>query len=278
MYEVIKALNNNALLVKKEQEVKEYVLLGNGIGFHYKPGMKFDEIPNTKIYELQEETEKGPSIELIQSVDPMYLEISHEIIALAEAKFSTIDAHILLPLADHIAFAIERIKSNMDIANPFANDIRLLFPEEYEIAHQAQAIIESYSGYQVSEDELGYITLHIHSARSDERVDQSMLVAVIVNESIKQIEKESKIEIDVRSLSYSRLLMHMKYMLARLATGEKLNLDMEEYTKTNFPYAYDIAKHICHRIEQVLHKQVPVIEIGYLALHIERIRSLEASS
>lgn len=277
MYEVIKVLNNNALLVKTENGT-EYVLLGSGIGFHYKPNMVFDEIANTKIYELQEETEKGPAMNIIESVDPTYLEISHEIIALAEAKFSQIDAHILLPLADHIAFAIERIKSDMDIANPFANDIRLLFPEEYEVALLGQAIIKKYSGYEVSEDELGYITLHIHSARSDERVDQSMLIAVIVNESIKQIEKECDMNIDVRSLSYSRLLMHMKYMLARLTTGEKLNLDMEEYTKTNFPYAYAIAQHICHRIEQVLHKRVPVIEIGYLALHIERIRSMEASS
>lgn len=274
MYVVVKVLNNNALLAKKDAQNTEYVLVGSGIGFHRKPGESFEDIAGAKIYELQKETDKGPSMAIINSVDPMYLEISNEIIALAQEKFPDLDTNILLPLADHIAFAIERVKNNMDIANPFSNDIRLLFPEEFDIAMAGQSIIEHYCGTKVSEDELGYVTLHIHAARSDEKVDQSMLVAVIVNESIKEIEEECNIKIDVRSLSYSRLLMHMKYMLARLASGEKLNLDMEEYTKTNFPYSYQTAKNICRRIQDVVHKQVPTIEIGYLALHIERIRSL----
>lgn len=274
MYEVVKVLNNNALLARKETQNQEVIFLGNGVGWNRKPKERFDELPNAKVYELQKETDKGPSLQIVNSVDPMFLEISGEIIALAQTHFPDLDTNILLPLADHIAFAIERIKSDMDIANPFANDIRLLFPEEYEIAKTGQSIIQTYSGYLVSEDELGYITLHLHAARSDEKVDQSMLVAVIVNESIKEIEAECAIKIDIRSLAYSRLLMHMKYMLARLASGERLNLDMEEYTKTNFPYAYETAKHICAKIQTVLHKPVPTIEIGYLALHIERIRSL----
>lgn len=274
MYVIEKVLNNNAILVKKDGGDAEYVLLGNGIGFHQKPGQVCDEASAAKCYKLQKETDKGPSMEILNTVDPIFLEISNEIITLARVHFPDLDTNILLPLADHIAFAIERIRQQMDIANPFSNDIRLLFPEEYEIAVQGQKIIEHYTGVCVSEDELGYITLHLHAARSDEKVDQGMLIAVIVNESIKEIEAECNISIDDRSLSYSRLLMHMKYMLARLAKGEKLHLDMEDYTKTNFPYAYESAQHICQKIQNVLHKQVPAIEIGYLALHIERIRSI----
>lgn len=276
MYRVVKVLNNNALLAEDTKEHKELIFLGKGVGFQKKIEDEFDELPQAKIYELQKETDKGPGMQIINSVDPLYLEISNEIIALAETKFTSIDENILLPLADHIAFAIERIKNDMDIANPFANDIRLLFPEEFEVAQAGRDIIKERIGYQISDDELGYITLHVHSARSNDKVDKSMLVAVIVNESIKEIEKECNIVIDVRSLSYSRLLMHMKYMLARLDSGEKLNLDMEEYTKTNFPYAYQVARRICQRIEATIHQRVPNIEIGYLALHIERIRSIES--
>lgn len=276
MFRVVKVLNNNALLAKDSVENAEVIFLGKGVGFQKKTDDEFMELANAKIYKLQKDTDKGPAMKIINTVDPLYLEISNDIIALAEARFGNIDANILLPLADHIAFAIERIKNNMDIANPFANDIRLLFPEEYEIALAGRAIIQERCGYEVSDDELGYVTLHVHSARSSDKVDKSMLVAVIVNESIKEIEKEYQMQIDIRSLSYSRLLMHMKYMLARLDSGEKLNLDMEEYTKKNFPYAYSIAETICHRIEQTIHQHVPRIEIGYLALHIERIRNIES--
>ena len=271
MYNVIKVLNNSVLLATCESSNREVILLGKGIGFQYKANNEIKDLSDMRIYELQDMTSKGSSMQIIDKVDPSYLEIAHEIIALAERKFNTIDANILLPLADHIAFAIERIKQKMDIVNPFANDIRLLFPDEYEIALAGKKRIEEITGMEISEDEVGYITLHVHAALGHDQVDKSMLVAVIINDSIKSIEEDCNIKIDVRSISYSRLLMHIKYMLARLEQKEKLNLDMEDYTKTNFPYSYDVAKRICVRIGQTIHQSVPRIEIGYLALHIERV-------
>ena len=135
---------------------------------------------------------------------------------------------------------------------------------------QGKAIIQERCGYAINEDEVGYITLHIHSALG-EQVDEGMLIAVIINESIQQVEAECGLTIDVHSLSYTRLLTHMKYLLARLREGEVLALDMEDYTRSSFPYSYQVAQHIIERIERTLHKQVPKVETGYLAMHIERV-------
>ena len=109
-----------------------------------------------------------------------------------------------------------------------------------------------------------------HSAMG-EKVDEGMLAAVIVNESIQQIEQECGLSIDVNSLSYSRLLTHMKYLMARLRENETLTLDMEEYTKNAFPYSYQVAAHIIERLSRTLNREVPQIETGYLAMHIERV-------
>ena len=79
-----------------------------------------------------------------------------------------------------------------------------------------------------------------------------MLAAVIVNESIQQIEQECGLSIDVNSLSYSRLLTHMKYLMARLRENETLTLDMEEYTKNAIPYSYQVAAHIIERLSRTL--------------------------
>ena len=203
-------------------------------------------------------------------MDPLYLEISAEIVELAEREFGEIDRNILVPLADHIAFAITRIRSKMNITNPFSNDIRLLYPREYEVAQKGRQIILARVHEDINEDEVGYITLHIHSAMG-EKVDEGMLAAVIVNESIQQIEQECGLSIDVNSLSYSRLLTHMKYLMARLRENETLTLDMEEYTKNAFPYSYQVAAHIIERLSRTLNREVPQIETGYLAMHIERV-------
>ncbi len=277
MAKIIRILNHNAVIVHDVQDNRVLLLLDRGIGFGRKVNEQLNPPYTGKIYELQKETTKGPTKDVLSHLEPMYLEISSEIITIAEKHFENIDRNILLPLADHIAFAITRIKSGMNITNPFVNDICLLYPEEYEVAKQGKQIIYERCGYEINEDEVGYITLHIHSAMG-EQVDEGMLVAVIVNESIQQVERECGVEIDVHTLSYSRLLTHMKYLLARLRDGEVLALDMEEYTKTNFPYSYDVAKHIIERIERTIHKEIPKVETGYLALHIERVCKNEPST
>ncbi|MEI3578621.1 MAG: PRD domain-containing protein [Acutalibacteraceae bacterium] len=135
---------------------------------------------------------------------------------------------------------------------------------------QGKAIIQERCGYTINEDEVGYITLHIHSALG-EQVDEGMLIAVIINESIQQVEEECGLSIDVHSLSYTRLLTHMKYLLARLREGEMLALDMEDYTRNAFLILIRWRRTSSHGSRRTLHRQVPKIETGYLAMHIERV-------
>ncbi len=270
MAKIIRILNHNAVIVHEPLENRVLLLLDKGVGFGRKINEQMNPPYSGRVYELQKETSKGATKEVLSHLEPVYLEISSEILTLAEERFQGIDRNILLPLADHIAFAITRIKSGMNITNPFANDIRLLYPKEYETAMQGRKIIHERCGYEINEDEVGYITLHIHSAMG-EQVDEGMMVAVIINESIQQVEAECHVSIDVHSLSYSRLLTHMKYLLARLRKGEELTLDMEEYTRKSFPYSYKVAQHIIERVERTLHQSVPKVETGYLAMHIERV-------
>lgn len=117
-------------------------------------------------YETHDLPEKGPLTELIKNIAPVYLEIAHEIIVEGEERFQKLDNHILLPLADHIAFAIERIEENLDFKNPFTNDIRFLYEQEFQVGIKGKEVIEEKMGYVVSDDEVGYIALYIHSAIS----------------------------------------------------------------------------------------------------------------
>lgn len=269
MHRIQKVLNHNTLMVEDQQQ--SYLVIDKGIGFGKKSN-EWIEIPTSStIYLLQSQTERGSSQNIVERVEPIFLEISHEILRCAEKKFGKIDKNILLPLSDHIAFAIERIKENLSISNPFSNEIRLLNPEEYEIALQAKDIILKKTGYLMNEEELGYITLHIHSAISDDKIDESMQIALIVKESIEKVEEQFHIQIDAQSLSYSRLLTHLKYMIMRIKKEEKLTLDMDEFVLSKYPTAYHVAEDILKRISVILQMSIPRIEVGFLGLHIQRI-------
>ena len=89
------------------------------------------------------------------------------------------------------------------------------------------------------------------------------------------IEKETGKKIDVISLSYNRLMNHIKYMVARAMTGEDLRINMNEYIESKFPEAYMTAKKVCDMLGKSIGKELDEMEIGYLAMHIERIYSEE---
>ena len=115
------------------------------------------------------------------------------------------------------------------------------------------------------------MALHIHSAIGDEKVSVAMQTARAVRECIDMIEKATGKPIDVLSLSYNRLMNHMKYMVARASTGEKLNLDMNDYMLDQYPQAYKVATDICKNLEECIGHKLDETETGYLAMHIQRV-------
>lgn len=269
MFAIQKILNHNAILIEKNQ--KQYLALKKGIGFGAKAGTMIKVDSYEALYLLEESTQRGDSAKLLARIEPLYLEISDEIIRNASELIGELDRSILLPLGDHIAFAIERMKKQMRISNPFANEIRLLNPKEYEAACKAREIILERTGYAFDEEELGYITLHLHCARTSEQVDEGMSQAILLKESVEKIEQAFDATIDYSSLSYGRFMTHMRFMIARIKAHEVLHLDMDEYVRTQFPKAYQLAEEISSDLGRMLHEKVPRVEIGYLALHIQRV-------
>ena len=275
MYRVRKALNHNTLIAISMENNQEYLLIGKGIGFGKKVSERF-EIPENiecTVYSLHEQTERGKAMDLIKGIEPVYLEIAGKVLAKSEEVFGKIDKNILFPMADHIAFAVQRIRANEQISNPLTDDIRALFHMEYKTAECVKDILWEMLQVEIDEHEIGYIALHIHSAIEDENVALSMQIAMAVRECIRMIEEETGQTIDVMSLSYNRLMNHIRYMVARSIKGEKLKLNMNDYMSVKFPKSFWMATEVCKQLEKQLHRNSPLdeIEIGYLAMHIERV-------
>lgn len=271
MFRVIKPLNHNGVLAVDMDSYKEYILLGKGIGFGKKVNERMEAPEDAHIYLLQKDTERGPSRELINEIAPEILEITNYIIVEAEKIFQKVDKNILCPLADHIAYAIKRIKSNEQISNPLTQDIKAMFPEEYEVARKSKDIIKEIEGVEINDDEIGYIALHIHSSLGNEKVSQAMEIAMLVRACITSIEYSIGKKIDIESLSYNRLMSHIKYMAARILKGETIKLYMNDYISERFPKSFKIAERICKKLGRELKKDIKDVEIGYLAMHIERV-------
>ena len=276
MYRVSKVLNNNGVIAIDMDENKEYVILGKGVGFGKKVSQRFDKPEGCTTYRLEQETERGSAKELVKGIEPEYLEIADAILTESQKVFGdSIDRGILFPLADHISFAVARIRRNEQISNPLTDDIRVMFYKEYKVASCIRELLKERLPIEIDEHEIGYLALHVHSAIVEENVSQAMEVARAVRESISLVEHITGHTIDVMSLSYNRMMNHIRYMVARAVSGEKLKVNMNDYMSVKFPKAFQAAKRICEEMEKRLKLPMEEIEIGYLAMHIERIMDRE---
>ncbi len=270
MYRIVKVLNNNGVLAFHSETRRELILLGSGIGFGRRVGEQLEHIGGARVYSLVSRNKNQSAVKVAGSIEPVFLEISGKIIEAARAVFDSVSSEILLPLADHIALAVKRAKENKQLPNPFTPDIRVLFPEEYRVAKSAGKIIREMTGAKVSEDEVGFITLHIHSARTDELVSETLETTRVINASIGMLDAGFPNGLSKDSLGYSRLVSHLYYMIARTRKGETCNVDLNDFVYLKYPRAAQAAKEICSFMSSALKCPVAEEEIGFLAIHIQR--------
>ncbi|WP_077610689.1 PRD domain-containing protein [Clostridium sp. Marseille-P2415] len=271
MYRISKILNHNSVIAIDMNDNREYILLGKGIGFGKKVSERFEAAKDCSIYSLQEKSERGTNRELVKNVAPEYFEYANTILDEAEKKFGKLDRSILFPMADHIAFAVQRIQNGEQIYNPLTEDIKALFHCEFKVALVLRDILKSEKNIYIDDDEIGYVSLHIHAAKEDIHTSISMKMAEAVRRCVSIIENEKKCRIDVMSLSYNRLMNHVKYMVARIVKDEELKLNINDYMEFKFPESFTIATTICDELSIALKMDIKEVEIGYLAMHIERI-------
>ena len=104
-----------------------------------------------------------------------------------------------------------------------------------------------------------------------------MQIARAVRECVTLVEQQTGMKIDVMSLAYNRLMNHVRYMVARALSGERLKLNMNDYMRVKFPEAYETAAVICEEIGRSLNRKLDDVETGYQAMHIERVKDDETT-
>ena len=271
MYRVIKVLNNNGILVYHNETGREMILLGNGVGFGKRPTQQIERIPGAKVYSLVTRRKDQSVLKTVNGIQPGFIEVAGRIIEEAEKVFQNMNRDILLPMADHIALAAKRAAENRQIPNPFTPDIRVLFAKEYAVALRGRDIIKETTGHEISDDEVGFITLHIHAGLSDEQVSQTLDTTRIINEGIHMIEEAFGQKFAEDSLAYTRLMSHLYYMVARTRNGESTKVDFNDFIFSNYPRTGKVAEEVCRFMGRELKIEVAREEIGFLAIHIQRV-------
>lgn len=274
-YRVLKVLNNNVILARDLSVDQEIVLTGRGIGFHCKVGSEV-EIPADKLeksFVAYDKDIKAKYLQIINKLDGEVLGIGEEIISKAEKELGELDPHIHIALTDHIAFTIDRLKEGMVISNPFLEEIKMLYKEEYNLGIKAALLIKERLNVDIPDTEVGFIALHLHAARQNKMVSETVKYTSLIRQLIEIIEEELSLKIDPVDLDYSRLVNHLRCSIDRLMNEKTVNNPLLQRIKEEFREFFELARKLAFYIEDRMSVVMSEDELGYLALHLHRLKN-----
>ncbi|MFZ7943396.1 PRD domain-containing protein [Neobacillus sp. 19] len=266
-----KILNNNAVVVTDHNEEK--IAIGAGIAFQKK---KNDIVNPSKIEKLFVMKENEKFQQLLLQIPEEHFALSEEIITYAEESLgSKLNEHIHIALTDHLSFAIERVRDGINLKNKLLNEIKILYKKEFDIGMWALRHIEKKTAIKMPVDEAAFIALHLHTANlNGGDMKQTLRQTAIIGDMVQTIKDYLHIEIVEDDLSYQRLMTHLRFAISRISNGEPNTIDDEmlKMITNKFPIAYKCAKKVAKDLSLNHEIHLPEHELGYLTLHIERLR------
>lgn len=268
-----KVLNNNVVIAEKDD--KDIILIGKGIGFNSSEGKVVPSNRIEKVF-IKENIEVINNYKkVLKTIDSEIVGISEEIIHIAETELNTkLNEPIHVSLPDHINFALTRFEKGLIMENPFLNELKILYPKEYSIAAKGVALINNRLNTNLTEDETGFICLHINAAVSQSEVTKSFEYTRKIGDIMELITSLIERKINKNSLEYARTLIHINFMIERIMSGKTIRNPLLETIRTEFYSEYSLAIKVSLKIEGIFSISVPEDEIGYLALHIKRLTDI----
>lgn len=274
---VIKSYNNNIVSVNINGD--ERILFGKGVGFNKKFGDIIEAGTEVeKIFIIEDKDNLRNFKQVIKNVDEEFWTLCEKMISFIENELNeSLNERIHIALVDHLNFAVKRLANNEVIDNPFLVEMKVLYPEEYLLAEKIILELENETKVSIPEGEIGFIALHIHSARNSGKVSSEIKNTYVINSIICFLEERIEVKIDKTSLDYARFLTHLKFAIKRIETDAVIKNDFIREIKSKYKLSYKIAKNVSKILEESLEKKVVEDETAYLAMHIERLRKVTVS-
>lgn len=271
---VTKIINNN-IVSSIDDGGNELVVMGKGIGFGNKKGEVIDDNKVEKIFRLENKNDVEKLESLLTHVPVEEVKITDDIVQYAQqlirVKLST---SIYVTLTDHINFAIERMKENMNFKNPLLSDIKKYYPLEFEVGVHALELIQERLKITLPIDEAGFIALHFVNSEYNTHIGDIQNLLEEIHGIMDIIANFYDITFDETSLSYERLLTHVKFLQQRVYRNELLTeSDPELEVIIQKKYAEEMAccEKIAAYLKETANVDLPEVEKTYMALHIKRV-------
>lgn len=271
---IVKAFNNNVISAKDDNG-RELVIMGKGIGFKVKENDSVSEDLIEKVFFMDNQNSVDKFKELLSNLPMEHFKVSNDIITYAKENLNKkLNQNIYITLTDHINFAIERFEQGMMFQNPLLWEVQSIYQQEYAIGEYAIELIKKDLQVAFPKDEAASIALHLVNAEYDTAMSEAMNITKMIPAILTLVKNYFSVEIDERSLYYERFVTHLKFLAQRIIKQELFNskdVDLNEMIMNMYPDEFKCSRSIGKYIEENFNYMITEEELAYLTVHIRRV-------
>lgn len=279
---VTKVFNNNVLLAD-DGAGAEVVLMGKGLGFQTRAGDPVRDEAVERTFVAGGSTTPEHIAALLDDIRAADLDLTQRLVDEARAELGPhITGHVLMPLADHISYALRRARAGTSITYPLQWEVLHLYPREVAFARRCLVMVEASTGVRLPDLEAVPLALHFvnaqlgggdggggEMARTFEMTEAFAAVLGIVRALHGCV-------LDEESLEVARFVTHLRYLFVRQARGVSSACSgggsaLREAVRVEHPRAFASAVAIAGLLRGRFGWGVGGEEEVYLALHVARL-------
>lgn len=278
---VTKKVNNN-VAVCIDGAGRELIAIGKGIGF---PQMPYELTDLSKIDRTYYDID-AKYLELLRDLPSEVVEFTAQMIDDIRPKLPyEINSSIVLTLADHIAFAMEREKKGVYIRMPSIYTMEQSYPLEVKIGRRIVSAAKKQFNAKLPKDEVQGVAMHFINARSGLVNDASNpekqmqeRYEEILEQTTQIIEWELNVKVSRDTFNYARFATHLQFLLGRIFDETHIdssNLQIYNSIREEYPEISDCVDKIARYYEGTWNAKLTEEEKLYLILHTNRVCAKE---
>lgn len=271
---IIKKIFNNNVMLAKDSNKHEFVVMGCGIAFKKRVGDEIDEKLIEKIFILKQKDASEKFKLLLEDIPTEHVSLCYDIIEYAKNILNIeLNEHIYITLTDHVSYALKLFDEGLNRPNPLIWEIKKFYPREFEIGLKALEFIEIETNKKLSEDEAGNIALHLINAQLNNvgnKVDDIAKQAKMIQDILNIVKYTYNITLDEKLLNYERFVTHLRFFFQRLNKEQKIEVE-DDFLLKQVKLKYKKAYECMLKIQKYLQKDLSEEEQLYLTIHIQRV-------
>lgn len=277
---VVKKINNNVAICRDGSQ-RELIAFGRGIGFPPTPY----ELTDLSRIDRTFYNVNSKYIPLLADIPPEIVQFTaDQMLALQDELPYETSSNLVLTLADHIAFAIERAGRGIYVQMPSIYEMELNYPAEVQAGRKIVAALRQKLKIKLPKGEVQGIAMHLINAQ-DKALDGTVpgleeQYDEILDRITFIIEEELGVHVRRNTFNYARFATHVQYLLKRVLEQKHIdseNLQMYQSMQEEYPDISACVDKIARCLADVWSAELTEEERLYLILHVNRVCSKENS-